>query len=73
MILEDLRTKVSPMDSPVAGVTIDFTLTNSRIDKHSNRDLANHMETTGLFQQQDESWSTVKHVFLASGQGSTII
>ena len=41
MILAYLRTKVSPMDSPVARGTIDFTLTNGQIDKHRNRDLAN--------------------------------
>ena len=41
MILANLRTKVSPMDSSVAGGTTDFTLTNDRIDKHRIRDLAN--------------------------------
>ena len=39
-ILVDLRTRVGPMDCPVARGTIDFTLTNGRTDKHRNRSLA---------------------------------
>ena len=42
MILADLRTKVGLIHSLVAGGTIEFTLTNGRIDTHRNRDLANH-------------------------------
>ena len=40
MIWADLRTRVSLMDSLVAGGRVDFTLTKGRIDKHRNRNLA---------------------------------
>ena len=64
-ILADLKARVSPMDSPVVGGIIIFTLTRGQINSHGNKSQTS-LETTGML-QQEERWSSVQQVLITSG------